>query len=148
MQSELKILEDRKQRLLGGLAIAKKARDEADGKMQSRYDTQKEDAAQDVAMYEALIADVDRLMARLRALDSKPPGNVVEVGRRVTIEFDDGERQDFLLLDSQGGVDLGDFQTLSTNSPVGSAVLGAEKGETVSVKLPGRDLVVRIVALA
>jgi len=144
MQSELAVLEERKQRLEVSLATAKKARDEADGKMQSRYDTQKEDAAQDVAMYEALIADLGKLIDRLRLLDTTSQKDMVEVGSQVTIEFEDGEQQVFLLLDSQGGVDIGQYQTLSTMSPVGKAVLGARLGQTVQVRLSNREMPVKI----
>jgi len=144
MQSELAVLEERKQRLEVSLATAKKARDEADGKMQSRYDTQKEDAAQDVAMYEALIADLGKLIDRLRLLDTTSQKDMVEVGSQVTIEFEDGEQQVFLLFDSQGGVDIGQYQTLSTMSPVGKAVLGARLGQTVQVRLSNREMPVKI----
>ena len=144
MQSELAVLEERRQKLEASLAIAKKARNEADGKMQSRYDTQKEDAAQDVAMYEALIADLDRLIERLRLLNTTSQKDTVEVGSQVTIEFEDGEQQVFLLLDSQGGVDIGQHQTLSTISPVGKAVLGARLGQTVQVRLSKREMPVKI----
>jgi len=144
MQSELAVLEERRQRLVASLAVAKKARDEADGKMQSRYDTQKEDAAQDVAMYESMIVDLDKLIERLRVLDTTPRKDTAEVGSQITIEFDDGEQQVFLLLDSQGGVDIGQYQTLSTMSPVGKAVLGARLGQTVQVRLSNREMTVRI----
>ena len=147
MQSQLEVLEERRQRLLISLANAKKARDEADGKMQSRYDTQKEDAAQEVAMYEAMIADIEKLMQQLQVLDDEPKDDVVAVGRRVEIEFDDGDHSEFLLLDDQGGVDLGDIQTISTKSPVGSAIVGAKPGETMTVRLPTSSMEVRIVSV-
>lgn len=148
MQSELTVLEERKQRLEASLAAAKKARDEADGKMQSRYDTQKEDAAQEVAMYEAMITDLKKLMEQLRLLDMTPRKDTVELGSQVTIEFDDGEQQVFLLLDSHGGVDIGRYQTLSTASPVGKAVLGARLNEIVPIRLTSGKIAVKIIDIA
>jgi transcription elongation GreA/GreB family factor len=141
--TELQVLENRRERLLESLAMAVKARNEADGKMQSRYDTQKEDAAQDVAMYEALIADLDLLIAQVMQVRTSPTniappdasedpvqmGGQVMVGKRVTIRFDGGDCEEYLLLDSQGGVELGTCQTLSTISPVGQLILGSQVGE-------------------
>lgn len=147
MHNELAILEKRRRVLETSLAIAKKARDEADGRMQSRYDTQKEDAAQEVAMYEALLDNVNKLMTELSELENSPATNTVTVGRHVVIEFEEGNREEFLLLDSQGGVNLGEYQTMSTDSPVGGAILDAHVGETVRVQLAQGLIVVKIVAV-
>ena len=149
MDEKLLILQKRKAELEAALAIAKKARDEADGKMQSRYDTQKEDAAQDMAMYEGLIANIDKLIIKLSSLQGqRKNSDTVEIGNHVVIEFSDGYQEEFLLLDSLGGVDLGEYQTLSTESPVGNAILGARVGETIEVKLgQGRRVVVRVVSI-
>lgn len=150
---ELQVLEKRRARLLESLAIAVKARNEADGKMQSRYDTQREDAAQDVAMYEGLIADLDLLIAQIKQMRSNVPANTpidatvehehdsnrVMVGRRIAIRFDGGDREDYLLLDSQGGVELGTCQTLSTNSPVGQLILGASVGDVRSLRIKDKS---------
>ena len=148
MDSMVQKLNDKRITLQNGLETAKKARDEADGKMQSRYDTQKEEAALDVAMHEALLADVDRLIQTLQDVRPTTPGSTVEVGRLVTIEFPDGEFGAYLFLDEQGGVDLGDVQTLSVASPVGKAVLGASAGEERTVRLATGDMVVCIVSVS
>lgn len=146
MTIQLEALEERKQGLLEGLAAAKKAQFEADGKMQSRYDTQKEDAAQEVAIYEALIADIDNVITQLKSVESEQQNiDIADIGRVVTIEFDDGEQDKFVLLDTKGGVSIGDYQTLSSQSPVGGAIFGKKVGETVSVKLPSGEMPIRIV---
>jgi len=146
MKSQIEILENRRQQLLRGLATAQKAQFEADSKMQSRYDTQKEDAAQEVAIYQALIQGLDTVISRLKALDMQSTSSgVIQIGSRFSIEFDDGERDEFLLLDVQGGIDLGDCQILSSESPVGRAVLGTREGDSVCVELPSRKMLVRIV---
>src|SRR5690606_13073241 len=108
-----------RQRLLQGLADATKARNEADSKMQSRYDTQKEDAAQDVAIYQGLLAEVTGLIEELEQLETNMNRDTVEIGSRITLEFDDGSQGEFLLLGRSGGTDLGEFQVLSSVSPVG-----------------------------
>lgn len=151
--TELQVLERRRERLLESLAAAIKARNEADGKMQSRYDTQREDAAQDVAMYEALIADLDQLIAQVTEVQTSSHSSLsvegcnedtdgateVVVGKRVVLRFDGGEPEDYLLLDGQGGVELSTCQTLSTSSPVGQLVLGARVGEVRQLHLPSKD---------
>jgi transcription elongation factor GreA len=148
MKILLKALEERRQELLEGLATATKAQFEADGKMQSRYDTQKEDAAQEVAIYEGLIADIDNVIKRLTIVEAGQESvDTVEIGRLVTIEFDDGDEDTLLILDTRGGVSVGDFQTLSPQSPVGCAILGKRVGETISVELPSGEMPVRIVAV-
>jgi len=98
-------------------------------------------------MYEALIEGVDRLITTLCDLESTQATDVVEVGRHITIEFDDGGQEEYLLLDTQGGVDLGDYQTLSVVSPVGKAVIGARIGQTVKIELPNAEILIKIVSL-
>ena len=144
----LEILKQRRQRLLQGLADATKARDEADSKMQSRYDTQKEDAAQDVAIYQGLLTEVTGLIEELEQLDPNLNREAIGIGSRITLEFDDGSREEFLLLDRSGGTDLGEFQVLSCGSPVGKAVIGYCQGDTVDVSLPRAEISVHILKVS
>jgi transcription elongation factor GreA len=147
MWSQLQALEKRKQELFTSLAAAKKARDEADGKMQSRYDTQKEEWALQCDILESQIYEIDKLMERLKKLEKPPSAAVVSVGHRVELEFEDGERAMFLLLDSQGGVDLDSVQTLSIDSPIGRAILGARPGDRVTAKMKTGGVQVQIVSV-
>lgn len=148
MKSQIKVLENRRKQLLRGLATAQKAQFEADSKMQSRYDTQKESAAQEVAIYQALIESLDTVIVRLKELSTRQEtSEVIQIGTRFTIEFDDGEQDEFLLLDMQGGIDLGDCQILSSESPVGRAVLDAREGDCVYAQLPSRRMLIRVVEI-
>ncbi len=69
---------------------------------------------------------------------------VAAVGRVVTVEFDDGEQEVFLL-GSREEVAHSDIEVLSPQSPLGSAVIGKRVGEDVTYTLAnGRGITVTI----
>ena len=58
--------------------------------------------------------------------------DVVDVGSVVTIEFDDGERDEMRL----DGVNDGNPATVTVQSPLGAAINGHRVGDTVSYQTP------------
>lgn len=69
---------------------------------------------------------------------------VAAVGRVVTVEFDDGEQEVFLL-GSREEVAHSEREVLSPSSPLGAAVIGKRIGEDVSYALAnGRTITVTI----
>lgn len=146
MRQWLYLLEERRSRLMESLAAARRMRDEADNRILSSIDSQRDTADQEVAIREAMISNIDALIEQLSILGTNGAyDGIVTVGRRVTLQYADGEKGKFLLVDKLGGVDLDDCQTLSTASPVGKAVLGAQLGESVS--LPGKEIEIHVVAV-
>lgn len=69
---------------------------------------------------------------------------VAAVGRVVTVEFDDGEQETFLL-GSREEAAHSDIEVLSPQSPLGAAVIGKRVGEDVTYQLAnGRGITVTI----
>ena len=61
-------------------------------------------------------------------------GGSIGVGSTVTIEYDDGEVEEYKIV---GSLEADPFENkISNESPIGKAVIGHGKGETVSVESP------------
>ena len=69
---------------------------------------------------------------------------VAAVGRVVTVEFDDGEQETFLLGSREESLHS-DHEVLSPSSPLGAAVIGKRVGEDVTYALAnGRSITVTV----
>ncbi len=116
------------------------ARAEGDLKENAEYHAAKNDAA----MLEAKIA---RIRDQLRAAEIVEPaeGDTAGMGSTVTYE-DGGEKRTFTLVPA-AEADPGKGR-LSIDSPVGSALAGARKGDTRSIETPSGPRDARIVAIS
>jgi len=140
----------RKEELEKALKAAQVTRDQMDGKMQSRYDTQKEEWALQCDIYESQIGQIDKLLAELQKLKEKPvvpTQETVVVGSQVELRVNSNELENYILLDESGGYRLKGVATLSTKSPIGKAILGAKAGDTVIIDVRGVKTKVQIVRL-
>jgi transcription elongation GreA/GreB family factor len=62
--------------------------------------------------------------------------SAAQVGSRVTIDFGDGEPETYCLIDLQSPTPEGSVAALSTQTPVGRALLGHRAGDTVTYRAP------------
>lgn len=107
----------------------KVARDFGDLSENSEYDDAKEEQAKN----EARILELREILAN--AVDSDAAGILgAALGSTVTVVDADGEVHDFTLVGTNETSSL--ENKISTESPVGSALIGHEEGETVEVVLP------------
>jgi transcription elongation factor GreA len=121
------------------------ARDEGDLRENGGYHAAKDEQGQ----VEARIRQLEDMLRRSRVGETPPDDGVVEPGMKVTIRFvDDGDTETFLF----GARELADFDpsvtldVYSPKSPLGSAIDGHKKGDTVAYKAPnGTELKVEIV---
>lgn len=103
---------------------------------------------------EELVTNRERLREQLEELevilrDAVTPADViddptiVELGDEVEVEFDDGERESFLVVHPvEAGLD--EHRTAS-DAPLAQAVLGARPGDTVTVQSPAGEYTCKIV---
>jgi transcription elongation GreA/GreB family factor len=126
---------------------AVKTSQEADGRMQSRYDTQKEEWAREAEMLHEQIIRLDEQIAYLSQLLSPSQYEEVEIGHVVTLQVNGDDSENFLLVEGLGGTQIGEIQTLSNSSPIGKAILGKCVGDKVTVNLGGGSLEVYIQAI-
>jgi transcription elongation factor GreA len=96
---------------------------------------------------ETRVRQLEDMLRRARVGETPPDDGVVEPGMVVTIRFEgDSDAETFLLgaREIQGA--SSDLQVYSPQSPLGAAIAGATKGDTVPFVAPnGRELKVHII---
>ena len=108
----------------------KEAREFGDISENSEYD----DAKNEQAQLEARIAQLEERLRGARVLDAGELGtDLVRVGSKVDVTDDKNKKQSFVIV---GATEASPPERLSNESPVGKALMGHKKGETVEVQLP------------
>ena len=118
----------------------KHAREFGDISENSEYD----DAKNEQAMVEQKIAQLEERLTRARLIEKKDvPKGVVAVGTRVRLkDMDANETIEYVIVGSAEANPR--EQKLSNESPVGRAIIGRKKGETVEVAAPRGSLKYKI----
>jgi len=116
------------------------AREFGDISENSEYD----DAKNEQAMVEQKIAQLEERLNRARVIDKKDvPKGVVAVGTRVRLrDVDAKQTVEYVIVGSAEANPR--EQKLSNESPVGRAIIGKKKGETVEVAAPRGSLKYKI----
>jgi transcription elongation GreA/GreB family factor len=135
-----------------GLAITVQARDTAQkeanshvGKMESRYDTWKEENQYEVAAQELRILEYEDGINRIETLLANEsvlePSKKVRIGSIVTLESESGKENHYILSPAGGGTiaSFGEVKifTLTPDSPLGRQLFGLEKGDDCQLTLAG-----------
>jgi transcription elongation factor GreA len=115
------------------------ARDEGDLKENGGYHA----AREELGKIDGRIQQLVDMLQRAKVGETPPDDGVVEPGMKVTVELA-GQEQVFLLgAREMAGADIDVF---SPQSPLGQAIQGTRKGDTVNYQAPnGKDLKVRII---
>ena len=116
------------------------AREFGDISENSEYD----DAKNEQAMVEQKIAQLEERLNRARVIDKKDvPKGIVAVGTRVRLrDLDAKQTVEYVIVGSAEANPR--EQKLSNESPVGRAIIGKKKGETVEVAAPRGSLKYKI----
>jgi transcription elongation factor GreA len=110
----------------------KEAREFGDIAENSEYD----DAKNEQAMLEKQISDLEDKLASARVIDAKDVDtDVVSVGAIVHVKDQKTDKSTKFKIVGSAEADPSE-QKLSNESPVGRALLGHKRGETVSVQVP------------
>jgi transcription elongation factor GreA len=108
----------------------KEAREFGDISENSEYD----DAKNEQAQLEARIAQLEERLRSARVLDTGELGtDEVRVGSKVDVTDEKNKKSSFVIV---GATEASPPERLSNESPVGKALMGHKKGETVEVALP------------
>ncbi len=115
------------------------ARDEGDLKENGGYHA----AREELGKIDGRIQQLMDMLERAKVGETPPDDGVVEPGMKVTVELA-GQEQIFLLgAREMAGADIDVF---SPQSPLGQAIQGARRGETVTYQAPnGKDVKVQII---
>jgi len=121
------------------------ARDEGDLKENGGYHAAKDEQGK----VEARIRQLEDMLRRAEVGETPADDGVVEPGMKVTYKFAgdaDDEAETFLLGAREMEDATSGLKVYSPQSPLGSAIIGHQKGETVSYEAPnGKQLEVEIV---
>ncbi|MBA3450691.1 MAG: transcription elongation factor GreA [Chloroflexia bacterium] len=98
------------------------------------------------ASLEARIFELEQTLDRSAIIQREDGDDVVGLGSRVTLRSDDGEEETWVLVSPQEANSLDG--TISTQSPVGQALVGCRAGDSATVRTPGGAMVYTVVAVA
>jgi transcription elongation factor GreA len=94
-----------------------------------------QEAKEESAWLESRILELSNLLAKATIVqDKNKKENVVTIGRRVVVKNKEGERV-FIIVGANEADPV--HGRISSGSPLGSALLGRQVGETVEVSTPG-----------
>lgn len=142
----IKHLEERKKQLEASLQEAIRISNEADGKMQSRYDTQKEEWAAQANLLAQQIAEISALASHIREIATRKGSlcETVQVGCRVVLQINDFPPEEVILLERGGGNSIHGITVISISSPIGKHILGRKSGDEIIVSMDRGHMKVRI----
>ncbi len=123
------------------LAI-ERAREHGDIKENADYDAAKNEQG----INEARIRQLEEMLKNAVVIDANTAGDVVEPGTVVELRYKgDADVSTYLV----GSIEERNekYDVLSTNSPIGTAIVGKGPGETVTYQGPKREISVTIVAV-
>lgn len=127
LETELKELKEVKRPEV--IKALKEARALGDLSENSDYDAARNDQAQ----LEGRIKELEYKLEHCTIAENHEDG-VVAIGSTVTIEYDDGEVDEYKIV---GSLEADPFENkISNESPIGKAVIGHKKNETVQVESP------------
>ena len=137
----IKRLEERKKQLEASLQEAIRISNEADGKMQSRYDTQKEEWAARANLLARQIAEISSLASHIREVATRKGSlcETVQVGCRVVLQINDSPPEEVILLERGGGTSIYGITVISISSPIGKHILGKKPGDEIIVSMDKRE---------
>ncbi len=140
LEEELHFLETVKRREVG--ERIKEAKEFGDISENSEYD----DAKNEQAMVETRIIEVNQILAHATIIVSPKKNDKVMLGSKVELQDADGEVHMYRVVGSAEADPAAD--KISNESPVGQAIMGCKKGDSVTVGLPnGKTLAYAVVSI-
>ena len=139
LEQELSYLENEKRAEIG--ERIKVAREFGDISENSEYD----DAKNEQGMLEARIAEISHILSEATVVNTPKRSNKVNIGSTVTVDMEGKERVFTIVGAAESDVAA---NKISNESPVGAALIGSKKGESVEATGPtGRVINMTIVKI-
>jgi transcription elongation factor GreA len=104
-----------------------------------------EEAKNEQAFVEGRIAQLEALIKNATIIDENHSTDHVQIGSTVTVQGDDGKQKFTIVGSAEARPGEG---RISNESPVGRALLGKKKGDTVVVNVPAGDTRYTIVRIS
>ncbi|HEY7356786.1 MAG TPA: GreA/GreB family elongation factor [Ktedonobacterales bacterium] len=147
MELNLDSLEDQRARLVRQIQDAEEARDNAGHVAVAQFDDHRERVNAELAQLRQQLTWLEREIGQVKGLQRPAAQDAIEVGHVITLQIGESNPGDYVLVKDFGGRPVGDAKTLSTQSPIGAALLGRTQGDTVTVETPGGMRTIKIVAV-
>lgn len=96
-----------------------------------------EDTKEQLVIIEARVREIENLLRHARIATKSGAMDVVQFGSQVTLVDESGERESWTLVSPEEANTL--HGKISTQSPVGAAVMGKRVGDRVIVRAPGGE---------
>lgn len=113
----------------------------------AKVDGQYEDAKNQQAFLEGRIQEIETMLERAQLIDEKAAqgSREVRVGSTVGVRLNNGKRQSYRLVGSAEADPVSGL--ISHESPVGRALLGGKRGDSVRVDAPGGEVEMKITSV-
>jgi transcription elongation factor GreA len=98
------------------------------------------------ASLEARIYELEQTLDRAEIIQREDGDDAVGLGSKVTLRSDDGEEETWILVSPQEANTLDG--TISTQSPVGQALVGCRAGDSATVRTPSGAIVYTVVSVS
>ena len=98
-----------------------------------------EDTKEELVIIEARIREIENVLRHVVILSKPGAHDIVQLGSRVTLVDEEGAQETWTLVSPHEANTL--HGKISTESPVGAAVMGKRVGERVVVRAPGGESV-------
>jgi transcription elongation factor GreA len=98
------------------------------------------------AILDARIHELEQTLDRAEIIQREDGDELIGLGSKVTLRSDDGEEETWILVSPQEANTLDG--TISTESPVGRALVGCRPGDSATVRTPSGAMVYTVVAVA
>ncbi|HMT20643.1 MAG TPA: transcription elongation factor GreA [Promineifilum sp.] len=105
------------------------------------------DAKEEQGFIEARIRQLESMLGRAKLIENRGPSNVVRVGSTVTVAEDGSDELETYTIVGAHEADPARGR-ISNESPIGHALLGAKKGQTVSAMIPAGTITFTIHEIA
>lgn len=132
---------DLKVRRKGVISRIQTAKEFGDLSENAEYD----DARNEQSFVEGRLQELEDMIKRAKIVNKKAGGHIVGLGSKVTVEGG-GEKEEYELV----GANESDPAKgkVSVESPIGKALVGATKGESVIVVTPGGKIEYKVISIA
>lgn len=105
-----------------------------------------EELKEELILTEARVRELDGLLQRAESIKREDGEDTVGLGSTVTLRADDGETETWIVVAPEEATTLDG--SISTESPVGRALVGRRAGESTVVKTPVGEIVYTLVTVA
>lgn len=96
-----------------------------------------EDTKEELMLIEARVREIENLLRRAQVITGGASHGIVQLGTRVTLVDETGFSETWILVSPEEANTM--HGKISTQSPVGAAVLGKSAGDKVVVQAPGGE---------